>query len=101
MLASFLRAFVDECRPHVKAAPMSVGDMLKAGLSTLGWSVSTNSSAAGSAPPLPEAVLAFLEKALATLSEPAPKAAVPEPVPTSPEKEFEARLEKDFEARLE
>ena len=40
----------------------SVGVSLKAGLEKLGWSVATNSPMAGSTPPQPESVLAFLIK---------------------------------------
>lgn len=56
-LAQFLRSFVVEAKPHMRGA---VGDSLRAGLEKLGWSVATNSPVAGSAPPPPEDVLAFL-----------------------------------------
>lgn len=67
MLASFLQALVQELGPHVKAAPPPVNDRLKSGLSSLGWNVASNSPAPGSAPPQPQAVLEFLDGALAAL----------------------------------
>jgi len=73
MLASFLKALVQELGPHVKAAPLSVNDCLKSGLASLGWNVASNSPAPGSAPPQPQAVLEFLDgtltKLLPTLSQ--------------------------------
>jgi len=65
MLKSFLEALVQELRPHVKAAPLTLQDFLKSGLASLGWIVASNSPAPGSAPPLAEAVLSFLDSALA------------------------------------
>jgi hypothetical protein len=66
MLASFLQTLVTEVQPHVRGAP-TVGETLKAGLAALYWSVATNAPMPGSAPPTPEAVLAFLDDALAAL----------------------------------
>ena len=63
-LAQFLQSFVVEATPHIKTAPPAVGASLKAGLEKLGWSVATNSPIAGSAPPQPENVLAFIDTAL-------------------------------------
>ena len=65
MLKSFLEALVQELRPHVKAAPLTLQEFLKSGLASLGWIVASNSPAPGSAPPLAEAVLSFLDSALA------------------------------------
>jgi len=64
MLASFLQALVTELMPLVKAAPASVGETLKAGLTVIGWVVATNAPAPGSSPPEPAAVLSFLDSAL-------------------------------------
>ena len=65
MLKSFLEALVQELRPHVKAAPLTLQEFLKSGLASLGWIVASNSPAPGSAPPQAEAVLGFLDSALA------------------------------------
>ena len=56
-LAQFLRSFVVEAKPHMWGV---AGVSLEKGLEKLGWSLATNSPVAGSAPPQPEDVLAFL-----------------------------------------
>ena len=67
VLATFLTTLVQQMGPHVKVALPAEVDILKTGLAALGWSVSSNSPAAGSAPPQPTDVLAFLESALAKM----------------------------------
>ena len=65
MLKAFLEALVQELRPHVKVAPPTLQAFFKSGLASLGWIVASNSPAPGSAPPQAEAVLGFLDSALA------------------------------------
>lgn len=67
MLGSFLQSTVVELRPHVQAAPPTVGEALKSGLATIGWSSATNSPIPGSSPPQPDAVAAFLAATLRNL----------------------------------
>ena len=67
VLAAFLQQLVSELLPHVKAAPSSVGDALKAGLAAVGWNVGTNAPTPGSSSPQPEAILGFLDGALSNL----------------------------------
>ena len=66
MLAQFLHALVAELLPHVKAAP-AAGDVLKAGLTKVGWGVNPNAALPGSLPPAPDAVLAFIDDSLKQL----------------------------------
>ena len=65
MLKAFLETLVQELRPLVKAAPPTLQAFFKSGLTSLGWVVASNSPAPGSAPPQAEAVLGFLDTALA------------------------------------
>jgi hypothetical protein len=65
MLKAFLEALVQELRPHVKAAPLTLQEFFKSGVTSLGWIIASNSPAPGSAPPQAEAVLGFLDSALA------------------------------------
>lgn len=64
MLAAFLQALVQEMAPHIKSAAPAAVQTLKEGLAALGWVVQTNAPKAGSAPPAPDQVLAFLEASL-------------------------------------